>query len=68
MRNTNKPPYAATDIDYNPKNPPTVKQIEVLIWRCLGLTQDKIGEKLGISRSTVQKRIMALRKKGIDVP
>tara|TARA_R100000808_G_scaffold7129_2_gene21039 strand:+ start:841 stop:1047 length:207 start_codon:yes stop_codon:yes gene_type:complete len=68
MRNTNKPPYAGTEIPYAPKKPPTKKQVEVLILRCWGLTQEKIAEKMGISRSTVQKRIMALRKKGIDVP
>jgi predicted ArsR family transcriptional regulator len=65
MRNTNKPPYAATDIDYNLKNPPTKKQIEVLIWRCWGLTQDKIAEKLGVSRSMVRLHIKALKKRGL---
>jgi DNA-binding NarL/FixJ family response regulator len=65
MRNTNKPPYAATEI---PKKQPTVKQLQVLILRSRGLTQEKIAEQLSVSRSTVKQRIRALRERGINVP
>jgi len=68
MRNTNKPPYAATDIDYNPKNPPTVKQVMVLIFRSWGWTQEKIAEIMDISRSTVRDHIKALKKRGLYPP
>ena len=68
MRNTNKPPYAATDLPYAPKGRPTVKQIEVLIHRTYGLTQEKIAEIMGVSRSTVRGHIRALKKRGIEVP
>ena len=65
MRNTNKPPYAATDIDYSPKNPPTVKQVMVLIFRSWGWTEEKIAEELGVSRRTVRGHIKALKKRGL---
>jgi len=67
-RNTNKPPYAVTDLPYAPKRRPTVKQIEVLIHRADGLTQEKVAEIMGVSRSTVRDHIRALKKRGIDCP
>jgi len=68
MRNTNKPPYAVTEIPYAPKKPPTKKQVEVLILLSWGLTQEKIAEIMEISRSTVRDHIKALKKRGLYPP
>ena len=68
MRNTNKPPYSATDVDYAPKKAPTKKQLQVLIYRAYGLTQEKIAETMGVSRRTVRTHLERLRKRGISPP
>ena len=68
MRNTNKPPYSATDVDYAPKKAPTKKQLQGLIYRAYGLTQEKIAQTMGISRSTVRDHLNGLRKRGISPP
>ncbi len=65
MRNTNKPPYAATEI---PKKRLTPKQLEVFIYRIEGWTQQKISDYLDISRSAVQGHMRAIRKKGFNLP
>ncbi|MBH31071.1 MAG: hypothetical protein CMG71_03660 [Candidatus Marinimicrobia bacterium] len=57
-----------TDEPYAPKRRPTVKQIEVLIHRADGLTQEKIAEIMGVSRRTIRQHINALKKRGIEVP
>jgi|TARA_R100001530_G_scaffold124486_1_gene92731 DNA-binding NarL/FixJ family response regulator len=68
MRNTNKPPYAATDIPYAPKRRLTRKQFDVLWDRCCGGTQAQIAEKMGISRRAVRNHITRIRKRGIECP
>ena len=65
MRNTNKPPYAATEIS---KKPPTTKQLEVFNLRLQGWTEARIAAHIGKSRSAVQNRIRLLRNKGYNVP
>tara|TARA_R110002020_G_scaffold299368_1_gene515045 strand:- start:841 stop:1047 length:207 start_codon:yes stop_codon:yes gene_type:complete len=68
MRNTNKPPYANTDVDYANKKAPTKKQLQVLWYRACNLTQEKIAEIMGVSRRSIRQHIDALKKRGISPP
>ena len=69
-RNTNKSPYATTDIPYAPKSPITIKQVQVLLLQKKGYSQRAMAKAMGVSRRTIRQHINALKKRKtwLDVP